>query len=597
MSAVLEQQGMSLQTWESFRALFKSDPWDFALDICGFDKLVERFHKPVLYLLTHQTALLIEVLKGPLRSAVITKIKRALHKRKYDFDKPEHFARIEVFIRTLNIRIARKLGKTSCGEAAILWDITLSPDHQWAIVSRDDPSAQAMCAMIVKIIQSDAYRFFFPDRIPENEHINLTRSAILLAGRTKIFPQPCVTAGGVDSGWVSMHFDRVYGDDLVGRENKSPAKLATVHEFQANRNGLRIPEWDAPHYDFTVGTRWARNDDAAVLDSDPDCLTIYVMIEERSEPVTFANMLDAGEPTLPEWFDREAIAKEKRDYIKDKKLGPVALLANLFLTVSADAAKVFNDEIVDARVFQWLPNEKTAQYVARLEDSKKPDGKILKFPVRNLEKKAGADPSTSMTGDEWAVACLGRDHFGTRYQLFTISGRGPEEFLDALLKVNALWNPDEIGIEKAAQQHWVLVAISKDPRFQAIADKFVAVPHGGRRKQDRATDLVAAPMEMGEFYLNPNDKDTAEQMKQWDPDAKKAADGRIDALGIAAALYTTPAIGYSSGEIAEMARIDNERYEKSIDADFGIPLESVMADDDWADDTFEVDYDDEAVGY
>jgi hypothetical protein len=607
MSALTQAVTLSLEAWEEYRTLYRSDPWEFALDICGFTKLVERFHKPVIYIFTHQTALLIEVLKGPLRSAVITKIKAALRKKGLDYNDPADFDEIDEFLLKANVRIFRKGGKSSCGQAAILWDITVDPDHAWAIVSRDDPAAEAMCSMIVKIIQGDAYRFFFPDRIPEDERTMLTQSSIELAGRTKNIAQPCVTAAGVDSGWVSMHFDRIYCDDLVGRENKSAPKLKVVREFQANKNGLKMPEWDEPFYDITTGTRWAANDDSKVLDADPDCLTVYVMIEERASAVTFGNMLNAHEPTLPEWFDKRKIAKEKADYIKDKELGRVALLANLFLTIAADGAKVFSDDIVDSRRFHWYEEnefEPKRNIVARLADPEKPKtSSILKFHTRAMERKAGADPAESMTGDPWAITLIARDPLGTHYQLRTVKGQGAHGFLDSLLYIDETYNPDQIGVEKAAMQGWVLIAIEKDARFSGILHKFVPVSTNHQSKRGRAENLVAAPLEMGELYLAPDDDENENplphDMKEWDPDNKKADDASIDATGIAMALHRTPATGTTTKEIEAMAKADNDRYEKSIDKDFGIPIEDVMADeyvfDDYGEESFE--FDDEAVGF
>jgi len=142
----------------------------------------------------------------------------------------------------------------------------------------------------------------------------------------------------------------------------------------------------------------------------------------------------------------------------------------------------------------------------------------------------------------------------------------------------------------------VLVAISKDERFSGILHKFVPVSTNLKSKRARAENLVAAPLEMGDLYLNPDDEETPTEMKEWDPDNRKAKDGIIDSIGVGMALYNTPAIGTVSKDIEAMAKFDNERYQKSVDQDFGIPIEDVMAEDDWSDtdDFFEFD---DAVGY
>jgi hypothetical protein len=596
---------MTRAVWEAYRERYRADPWEFAVDICGLDRLVERYHKPLLYLFTHRIDLLIEVLKSDLSSPVITKIKSALKKKTLDYKRAGHFNQIERFCRKLNIRLARKTGKTSCELAAILWDITVDPNHAWALVSRDDDAAEEMCNYLVEIIQSPVYRFFFPDRLPENERISLTQSEIRLNGRTKRLPQPCVTAGGYDSGWISKHFDRIAGDDLVGLENKTPNRLKGVREFQANRNGLRIPEFDSPFLDFTTGTRWARQDDSTALDADEDCLTIYVPIETlkkngKEVPRTLGNMMEAGEPTLPEWFNREAILAEKTGYLKNKLEGPVALLANLHLTILEEATGVFNHGVVDNSDFAWYRDDDGRLFVGRSETDatgkvlydRNKEPRILWILVSKLEKKLGGDPASSRKGDEYGVCVMGRDEWGKRYELEMRTGYGDVGFLESIKYLKEKWDPDQIGIEAAGQQAFVRLLMSKDPSYQDFVDQIVPVPHSNVSKITRATSLVAAPLDMGEMYLDPNDTHTKQHMKDWDPDNPRSEDGCIDALGIANWLFDTPAIGYSRRDVEALAKKDAEDYRKSIDPDFGIPYETLDDGEDWViDDSRDFDYD------
>lgn len=586
---------LSRDDWETYRQLYLADPWEFAVDICNLDLLVERFHKPVVYLMTGQVRLLIDVLRGHLRSVVISKIKLALKRRGLDWNNDEHFEAIEVFAHKLNIRIARKLGKTSCGEASVLWRITVDPNEAWMLISRDDPSAWAMCSFIGKIIQSARYRFFFPDRVPLDERIDLTRERILLAGRTKNLPQPSVTAKGHDSGLTSMHFTGGYKDDLTGRENKNTAGLKVVREFQANQAGLKMPEIGWRFMDITTGTRWARMDDSAALDNDPDCLTIYVAAEilyddtGKEIPRTFENMMLPGEPTLPEWFDAEKIAAEKTDYLKHPQEGSIALLANLLLTVIEDAAKVFRLDILRERKFAWyedkIEERLFVERLATITRSGKTIKKVRRFDVkRDLEVAIGIDPSISLTGDQWGITALGRDTYGIRYQLHTVAGRGEVALFETLLLVVQTWMPEHglvaIGVEAASCQTLILSLVSKDPRFQELSDLFVPVPHKNIAKRIRAINLIAAPMESGELLLDPDDLAFERECDEWDPEANEPVDGRIDSMGIAATLFTTKASGVSNEEIAKQARRDADQYARSLDRDFGIPVEALNLEED-----------------
>lgn len=574
-----ERLAMSPEVWEDFRRLYFSDPWEFGLDICGADKLVERFHRPLIYLYACETKLLIEVLKSPLRSLVITKIKQAFQKRGLDYKRAAHLWAINEFIHKQNIRVARKLGKSTCRAIAILFRVTRNPNEAHAYITRDDDQAHKQGEWMVRIIKSDVYRFFFPERIPVDERANLSQSWILLGGRTINIPEPCVQLGGYSSGWVGGHYSALNRDDMTGLENRSPNRLQGVRDFESHRRGLMMPEWDGPIIDSSTGTRWAKQDDAAALDADPDCLTIYVPIEEFQGRRTFKNMLLPGVPVLPEWFDKEQIAKEKREYMKDQE-GPTALLANLHLTILAEASAVFSPELVDEKVWTKYELEKGFQ-LSR-------PGSVKKYDPHDLEIMAGGDPSASRTGDNWGVSIAGREPYGTRFQLKTIRGRGAAGFLDALLHLDEQWNPQKIGIEKAAMQEWVLLAISKDERFQRIVHKFVGVPVNNLSKRTRAINLLAAPMEMGELYRDPEDREGAAEMKNWDPDNPKQSPGGIDSLGICMTLFDTPAHGHTDKEITAMAT--KEREETRFD-DFGLPIENVLSDDDYGFTLFGDDFD------
>lgn len=577
-SVALTQDG-----WQAYRDLYLSDPWEFALDICGLDLLVERFHKPLIYLMAGATQLICDTLAGDLDSAVLAGIRSELVRRKLNWADPEDFDAIDRLVHKQNDRLARKLGKTSCGEVAILWNITNDPNQAWMLVSRDDPSAEEMCSFIGKIILSEPYRAFFPDRIPDDPRQNITRSSILLAGRTRNIPQPCVTAAGHDSGWTSKHFSHGYGDDLTGLENKSPAKLKIVRQFQANKDGLKMPEMSAMFHDVTVGTRWARADDSAALEDDPDCLNLRVPIETRTDAVTFENMLEPGIPVLPEWYDAAKVAEMKISYLVNKEEGPQALLANLFLVTPDEGVALFKtSSLRDAR-FTWSADKNKRLWITRpaLNSQQKPildelgRPKVFRFdPHSELAIVAGVDPAVSYTGDKWAVTALGRDPFGVKYQLQTISGRGFNPLVEAIKEIEQKWHPQQIGIENAATQTILISFLSKEPAFHHMVSRIVPVSHKNLAKTTRMVGLVAAPMDMRELLLNPLDTDTVAEMRDYDPNASNPQDAIIDSIGIAMTLYTSAAHGQTDKELIKAAKADDAEHERRYDPEVGIEIDT-----------------------
>lgn len=544
------------ETYLTHKSLLLEDPWIFGKAICGLNALVERHHRPIIYLMTGKVDLLLGMLCNPMmESEVLRQIRAQLRRKGLSAFRPGDRDAIRDFILMLNIRMARGTYKTSCEIVAISYLITADPNECIALFGLSDPTATEICNTVGEIVRSETYGEWFPERVPDEPRKDITGEAIMLKGRTRTeFKEPCLLAKGHRSDWTSRHFTRMFFDDVVGKENSSHRELAITLARLANFEGLKMnpavwPEVPEVH----VGTIWSRFDDSADLEEDEDCLTIKIPIERRADgkPWTMQNYLEAGIPTMPEVLDAAQVQKKKHRVRKHKEEGVNAWFCNFLLIAFEDGATVFHPDVVDNAKFSWRVNIRTGvREVSRL--ATKPDrtpvvdaqGKQLAFyfDPRRMKKVLAVDQARSVraSGNEWAIACVAIDHQGVRMVLEVIAGRGYNMMLTTLVEMDERWNPFEIAVEGGTMQGITVDWLRRSEEFQSLAGRVVEISNWLRKKVDRIRQHVAAALESGELLLNPEDLKTTREMKQYNPFEADPKDNRIDAIAMASDRLDTP---------------------------------------------------------
>lgn len=580
------------ESFSEWKQLFLDDPWPFAVDICGFTRLVERFHRPLIYLYSGHAFLLLEILrKGHLQSEVIEQIRKNLRDHGWDPLNFDHEDKICSFFRgTHNIRISRVHAKTSCEVAAIAHIITVDPNEQIALIGMTDDTAGEIGGEVSKIIGSERYKEWFIERVPDNQRTNLSSSYIMLKGRTRTeLKEPCLLALGHRSDWTSRHFSRFFYDDVIAYENSSPPEMRASLKIMSNFEGLRQPPiiWPGGVQESHTGTIWSRFDDSADLEKNEDCLTIKIPIHRRRDgrPWTLKNFREAGAgvPCLPEWYDEEEIAEKCKRQLRSRDTGGrTAWFCNFLLIPLEDEILPFHPDVVDNSKFLWHSNQRTGRLeVGRpattldrepLIDS---SGKRLHFwfDPHRMRRVAAVDQarSKSKNADQWAIAVVSIDHQGFRYVLYVVVGRGYNEMKEAIRDVEELWFPDEWWVEGGSMQGLTIDWMRDSPEWQFIAGKLNEATHWVVSKARRIRQDVAAPMETGELLLNPEDMHTPTEAKQYNPADPEPVDNALDAIAMAS-VALTPTEYQSEEQEAVQQRKATIEAKLRQDSDTGIEI-------------------------
>lgn len=582
--------GLRKNEFQLLKAHLLADSFDFGRVVCRHDRLTDEFHRPLSYLIAGSVDRLVAMLsRDGLRSYVLEVVRQQLRRKGIDWSTPEGRAAFASALRFLNLRLYRGSGKSTVAtHANVLWRATRDPNETIAIVSASDDNAYAFSNQIIETILSDTYRAFFPERVPTRRiKEELTQQRIYLEGRTISSPQACIEARGYNSSWVSKHYGTFFVDDLVVRENSSLAHLKGVMQFLASMPGLYMPTAIERKH---IGTVWDEEDDGRILERDKNFLTIKVPIEVHEEPPE--NIRERGIPTNPQWHDAAAITELQNSILSDEMEGPVSWRANFLLDPGAGNARIFPASVVDRSFCEVRVSQADGRryLVRKRRDAqgrpvKDKEGKEEWYSVRfdRLRYVIGCDQSYSDDGDEWAVYVMGEDDEGDDYLVDGRYGHGRHAFQDAVLALDQIWRPVEIGMEKAAQQE-ASIEFMKEGRLRRLRSKIKAVSHNNIAKEIRIRNNLAERMKMHKLHLvpynlrartltEPNEPVLAfaEEAKSYKP-GKRAKDNKLDAAALAS-VRVRRSLG-TDGDQDERARwkLRARRHSASFDPETGVPI-------------------------
>lgn len=569
--------GLPADQFTSLKQWYLDDPFAFAKDICGHRDLTNQFHRPLIYLAGGCVDQLLPLLNDPsFDSFIVRAIRSNLERRRIDWNSPEGIQRFRSLLDFVSILIYRGAGKSSSiTHATTLWRMTRDPNETIALISATDDKAWSFMRQIRETILSDAYRAFFPERIPDRIDKILTEKRITLNGRTVSSPEPTLMGQGYKSNWIGTHFNRFVIDDLVGLNNCSPTELTGVREFLAFLPGLYMPEITRPVSRTHVGTRYDEEDDAGLLSRIEACFQVEIPIEVHKGPIL--SLTQKGEPTNPEWHPRAKIDVLRETIINDPEQGPQSWRYNYLLNPSAGGARIFPPEFVDSQKYRKVPTKDGKSFLVQLPDLNSEGEQLrtkegaLKFLLRDpmrIYRVIGCDQAFSEDGDDWAVSVVAMDERGNRIQLETRTGKGHSRMREAVSYLNEVWRPVWVGLEKGAAQETVIDLMKEDAKFASMRSKIVPVTHGSKSKEYRLRNNVAENLRMRRLWIDPDDPVTPREMKDYRP-GPKAKDNILDSLSIAEHLLKR--VAKAEGEDGWHARIrrSQARRRREIDPDLG----------------------------
>lgn len=583
-STAIEAYGAKREDIDLVRRAVLSDAYLWCRLVCQHTELSPLFHKPLAYLLDGDARRLVALLNDTAfceRSYPAREIKNVLTLRhQVDWNSHAGFRRLLELLDFVSLVAYRGSAKSTLGHDIDALAITRDPDAHTLIVSASDDRAMSFNKQIRDIINSPLYRLLFPDRYPDDPK-DMTESQVRLKGRTLgKSPQPSLEARGYTARIVGAHYRIFSVDDLLVDTNVFD--VDGVNSFLAAMPGLYEPRRIRRRH---LGTVYHERGDNHTLAKNLNCLQVIIPVEVYPGAVQPDDISLRGEPTNPDWHDRERIAALYQDVISSTE-GPRSWRMNFLLDPNAGGGAVFPAAIVDDRVWVWRTNQKNERVIGipTYEGANRARDAAGDFIYRDVAPRAlflviGADQaiSTAQSADEWSVAVLGTEPGGVQLVLETIHGHDLEQMLIAIQVLDEKYTKlglriRVIGLEKAGFQGATKKWVDSDPRFRSIRSRILDIPHSGKAKEIVLQNALAEPMKSKRLFTaaeDPGCRDGREQAKDFKPFVKNRRDDILDSWAIAAATARTPA---RQDVIEKQNRAALLRYQQQVDPVTGLYL-------------------------
>lgn len=536
------------------KAHLLDDPFDFTVAICGHRELNDRYHRPVSYLMARRADKFIDYLKDPRYQALQSMSQRfaleSIKEKGVDIHAPDFAKQLESLLTIRNFRLYRGSGKSSFGTHGIAtWYLTRDPNDTIALMTTNDDGAAAFCRQIRETLESDVYRFFFPERVPEGDLSKLwTEKRLWMGGRTNPSPQWSLEARGFMSSWVRTHFRKFILDDIVTHENIN--EIEKIEQRLSAIRGLYVPEFGDMRVErLHIGTIYGENDDHYLLTNNEKARLFSLLVPIEYHPDGVGDLSERGVPTNPDWHPVEKVEEIYQDIMSNPNEGPMSWRWNFLLDPTAGGGEHFSDRALKkARYISVGEGLEKAIAVPMIDsygrqvltEEGRPKFDFIR-PMKDLYRTIGADPAYSETGDDWAISAVGRDKDDTKYQLETVSGKGWNAFKTALIRMLTQWRPQKWGVEGAGFQEVAFQQMLEfDRRFGGFRHNAESISTGTKSKPWRIITQVAEQIRMGKLRLDPNDNETPREARRYKKDDPKAVDNRLDSLAMAVALAARP---------------------------------------------------------
>lgn len=566
MSAVLQPEGIQISREEVARRrkAMDADVWLFIKWICGHGADdIARFHRPMAYFLAGDAVRLAACLNR-YESEVVTQIRADLVRRGVDWNTAAGVQRLRKLLERVNNRVSRSMGKSIILRDVLLHAASVDPNIDILLTSKSDDAAWGMCEAIGNIMRGEAYARYYPDRISEREDW-ITKKWIRMAGRTQA-EQDTIEARGINSQSYGKHYNIIACDDLSSTEAKQG--VATVEDalrFIASLVGIsKADRWGGSRYVFCGTIQGPRDDHAEIL-NNPEYISIVVPIWRPKFGVkwTMKNMMEDGDPVLPELYDLPKCKEKRADTIANdsRGLGKISYLQNLLLCAHEVGAMRFTAELLRNQYFRriYVKDSPLGWHIRRYlydrdaagnsvpkrsltqrasvecgcyRNCKLKDHAYVQFDPLSLPRNLGVDQaiSESGAGDDWGVGVVAVDQFGHKYQL---QGAYDKHYWKMIAAIQLTFNkyggqmnpPQKIAIESNIWQRLTSDWMKREETFRYLAGSIVKVASTHVAKVARIYNDVYSALEDETLWIDPEDPifhncaqryDAAAPDKQWD---------------------------------------------------------------------------------
>lgn len=608
MSQRGELRSISSEQYALRRRRMDRDPWMFARYITGYGRTgVERIHRPMLYLFTRRAELLAATLDDPRFEGEVTdQIKKDLLAQKppIDWRKPEHMPRLRRRLRRVNYRGPRGSGKSVFADIGNLWETSIDPNLRVGLASKSDPFIWSRMTAMGEIVKSEAYAFWYPERVPTSED-EMTKSRILLNGRTEIgFTEATIEGRGVTGQWTGHHYNIRRMDDIVGTES-GQANIEDAKAYIANLEGITvrgIPPALTWKYsaDLWIGTSNGEGDDMSLLLEDPTVMSVVMPIEKHDGGTTIENIYTDGVLTMeePGWFDRETVNELKANARSGSQGHSVTwLLQNFYVTAHKQGTVVFTERMVRQAQFLWMMDEQTNRELIwrpkkgredTCRDPKSPafnpdDWFVLDIDLLPVTARGWAgDQALKEDGDEWALEYVVMDWQGVLYWLADSTEHGYGRMLDEIPHFDRMAGKPKWAYDANAMQGMATEWMRRNEDFRELTQRVTEIRSTGEAKDQMIRRWIQARMLAGDLYINPRLTGVITECLKYRPRTstgavnKRAVDNRLDAGWMACTLPERPPTPEELAEEYEYSMVAGEQRRRSSDPFTGINTDNWM---------------------
>jgi len=355
----------------------------------------------------------------------------------------------------------REFGKTIMDATLTAWDKYCDPNHTTLVVSAAQPRAMEIVGMALQVIKSCA---FLSHLVPGNDDRKGTM-AFTTSGRTRVVKEASAVATSITSGNTGAHADRILSDDIeIPKNSDTQDKRAKImvgldeYTYILNGDGVEI----------YIGTPQTEESVYFKL-ANENGYTLYRVPCEYPDPadeIAMSNLApfllddlragraEPGDPTYPQRFDVEALAKQRAK-------SPSSYALQMLLDPSASDENKYPLKLRDFIVMDldpsWGPKRVMWNTATPLNDIPSVGMGRDQFygpafvdwtPTKYEHCIMGIDPAGS--GDDEVGYCVGKKILGNVYitDAGGIQGGHDDATLKKLCKIMVEQDVKEVRIEK-----------------------------------------------------------------------------------------------------------------------------------------------------
>jgi len=357
--------------------------------------------------------------------------------------------------------------------------LLLNPDLRVLINSSKQDTGVPFLTAIKGVYGSDRFKALYGDLLPNNrsgkEFLNNQFALTLLSRRNKSLKEPSISVSGLDVTKTSQHYDLIFHDDVVVRENVGNFEMMDK-VWKSWQDSLDLLEPDGIM--VVIGTRWHPLDLYGRILSDhvdPRCFSTG----EKTHHV----------PHCECQFD-VSLLKYKNDqglYIFDSKFDDLVIKQLKSIKTQREFSSQYENNPASEENC-WFKQEEVERSLISKEEIQALRSRLVWYMI--VDPAESLEARSSFT----AVVCVGVDHqTGVWYVDYAKQARvDTEGFISLIFDAHIEMNPHIFAMEKSTRK--ALEYVIKDKmaqfnRFFSIEEVTPALGHTPNAKEIRIRSL------------------------------------------------------------------------------------------------------------